>query len=146
MGQKVVAAVPIFVEELAPILTMWPGPRPTSIPSGILIHPTVWPQHANVTDRQTDRQTGQDRQRSDNIGRTVLQTVAQKLNLNLNLNHHPSLATAHVCVSLCTTVVQNIAQNRSDNFPSYPLDNHHRHGPKSGWGLLCPFGKRWVPV
>jgi len=34
--------------------TMWPGPRPTSIPSGILIHPTVWPQYTNVTDRQTD--------------------------------------------------------------------------------------------
>jgi len=24
--------------------TMWPGRRPTSLPSGILIHPTVWPQ------------------------------------------------------------------------------------------------------
>ena len=23
---------------------MWPGPRPTSIPSDILIHPAVWPQ------------------------------------------------------------------------------------------------------
>jgi len=23
---------------------MWPGPRPTSVPSGILIYPTVWPQ------------------------------------------------------------------------------------------------------
>jgi len=32
--------------------TMWPGPRPTSVPSGILIHPTVWPQYTNVTDRQ----------------------------------------------------------------------------------------------
>ena len=28
------------------------GPRPTSIPNGILIHPTVWPQYTNVTDRQ----------------------------------------------------------------------------------------------
>ena len=38
-----------------------------------LIHPTVWPQYTNVTDR-----TGQtDRQQSDSIGRTVLQTVAQ---------------------------------------------------------------------
>jgi len=39
---------------------MWPGLSPTSIPSGILIHPTVWPQYTNVTDRQdrqTDRQT-----------------------------------------------------------------------------------------
>jgi len=24
--------------------TMSPGPRPTSVPSGILIHPAVWPQ------------------------------------------------------------------------------------------------------
>ena len=35
---------------------MWPGLRPTSLPSGILIHPTVWPQYTNVTDRQ-DRTT-----------------------------------------------------------------------------------------
>ena len=40
------------------------------MPSFILIHPTVWPQYTNVSDR-TDRQTGL-------IGRTVLQTVAQK--------------------------------------------------------------------
>jgi len=52
--------------------------RPTSVPSFILIHPTVWPQYTNVTDRQdrTDRQTGQ---RSNSKGRTVLQTVVQKL-------------------------------------------------------------------
>jgi len=31
-----------------------------SSPSGILIHPAVWPQYTNVTDRQTDR-TWQDR-------------------------------------------------------------------------------------
>jgi len=40
-----------------------------------LIHPTVWPQYTNVTERQ-DRQTTQ---WSDSIGRTVLQTVTQKL-------------------------------------------------------------------
>ena len=53
----------------SPSNTMWPGPRPTSptsVPSFILMHPTVWPQYTNVTDRQTD-----------SIGRTVLQTVAQ---------------------------------------------------------------------
>jgi len=35
--------------------TMWPRLRPTAVPSGILIHlhPTVWPQYTNVTDRQT---------------------------------------------------------------------------------------------
>jgi len=35
------------------------------LPSFILIHPTVWPQYANVTDR-TDRQTGQDSGHTDN--------------------------------------------------------------------------------
>jgi len=67
----------------SPSNTMCLGLRPTCMPSFILIHPTVWPQCTNVTDRQ-DR-TGQDRQtdrqtesqRSDRIGRTVLQTVAQ---------------------------------------------------------------------
>ena len=33
--------------------TMSPGPSPSSVPSGILIHPTVWPQYTNVTYRQT---------------------------------------------------------------------------------------------
>jgi len=28
----------------SPSNTVWHGPRPTTLPSGILIHPTVWPQ------------------------------------------------------------------------------------------------------
>ena len=52
----------------SPSNTMWPGLRPSTMPSCILIYSTVWPQYANVTDRQI-------RQRSDSIGRTVLQTV-----------------------------------------------------------------------
>jgi len=59
----------------SPSNTLSPWPRPTGLPSFILIRPTVWPQCTNVTDR-TNRQ--RDRQRSDSIGRTVLQTVAQK--------------------------------------------------------------------
>jgi len=58
----------------SPSNTMRPGPRPTCVPSFILIWPTVWPQCTNVTDRQ-------DRQRSDSIWRTILQTVAQKVRL-----------------------------------------------------------------
>ena len=27
-----------------PMNTMWPGSRPTFVPSGILIHPAIWPQ------------------------------------------------------------------------------------------------------
>jgi len=41
---------------------MWPGPRPTGMPSFTLIHPIIWPQYTNVTDRharrdRTDRTT-----------------------------------------------------------------------------------------
>ena len=50
--------------------TTWPQPRPTCMPSFILVRPTVWPQYTNVTDR-TDRHCV-------SIGWTVLQTVAQK--------------------------------------------------------------------
>jgi len=35
----------------SPSNTMSHEPRLTAIPSGILIHPTVWPQYTNVTDR-----------------------------------------------------------------------------------------------
>ena len=31
--------------------------RPPSLPSGILIHPTVWPQYTNVTDRHTGQRS-----------------------------------------------------------------------------------------
>jgi len=41
MGQKVGAVPPFF---LGPHLTMWPELRPTFVPSGIFIHPAVWPQ------------------------------------------------------------------------------------------------------
>jgi len=40
----------------SPSNTMLLGSIPTSLPSGILIHPAIWPQYMNVTDR-TDRQT-----------------------------------------------------------------------------------------
>jgi len=38
----------------SPSNTMLLGPRPTSVPSGILIYETVWPQYTRVTD---DRET-----------------------------------------------------------------------------------------
>jgi len=41
---------------VSPSSTMLPGSRPTSTPNVILIHPTIWPQYTNVTDRETDRQ------------------------------------------------------------------------------------------
>ena len=62
MGRKVDgAAVPLSVGGAGSRSNiMRPGPRPTSIPSGILIYPSVCPQYTNVTDRQDrerDRQT-----------------------------------------------------------------------------------------
>jgi len=45
MGQKWGgAAVGGWVPTGSPSNTMWPGLRPTTLPSGTLIHPTVWPQ------------------------------------------------------------------------------------------------------
>ena len=40
MGRKL-GVCPLLGEAGSPSNTMWPGPRPTSIPSGIVIHPTV---------------------------------------------------------------------------------------------------------
>jgi len=69
MGRKVgrCCCAPFRGGAESPSNTMSPGPRPTSVPSGILIHRIVWPQYTNVTDRQT----GQTGQRFRSIGRTV---------------------------------------------------------------------------
>ena len=82
MGQKL-GGVPLSSgegegAELGPHLTQCGRSLglPQSVPSFILVHPTVWPQYTNITDRQT-AQMGQDRQRSDSIEQTVLQMVAQ---------------------------------------------------------------------
>ena len=44
MGRKEGSAVPLSGGAGSPYNTMWTGPSPTSVPSGILIHPAVWPQ------------------------------------------------------------------------------------------------------
>jgi len=43
MGRKL-GAVPFLGGQLGPHLTTSLGLRPSSIPSGILIHPAIWPQ------------------------------------------------------------------------------------------------------
>jgi len=63
MGRKLGAVPLLGWGAKSPSNTMCPGPRPTFVPSGILINPTVWPQCTSVT---------------DSIRRTVLETVAQK--------------------------------------------------------------------
>jgi len=44
MGRKEGAAVPLSGGAGSPYNTIWTGPSPTSVPSGVLIHPAVWPQ------------------------------------------------------------------------------------------------------
>ena len=52
MGRKL-GAVPLLGRGAgSPTKTLWLGLRPTSMPSFILIYPTVWPQYSNITDRQ----------------------------------------------------------------------------------------------
>jgi len=50
MGRKVGGYCARPWRELGPSNTMWTMLRPTSVPSGILIHPTVWRQYTNITD------------------------------------------------------------------------------------------------
>ena len=45
MDRKVGAAVPLVWGAGSSCNTMWPGQRPTPVPSGILIHVAVWLQH-----------------------------------------------------------------------------------------------------
>ena len=77
-GQKVRGCAPLGGAGY-PSNTMWLGPRLTSVPSGILIDPAIWPQY------QHHRQTGHtnkteqtDRKQTNSIGLNVLETVAQK--------------------------------------------------------------------
>jgi len=58
MDHRVGAAVPfVFLGggEMGPHVTVWLEPRPTFLPSGIVIHLTVWQQ---TPTSQTDKQSG----------------------------------------------------------------------------------------
>jgi len=70
----------------SPSNMMWPGPRRTCMPSVITIHPTVWPQCTNVTDRQT----GQDRQ----TDRQTERTTVSKHRANRFTNGRAKIGTA----------------------------------------------------
>ena len=57
-GQKIARAgcAPFFGGAGSPSNTMWPGTRPTTTPSFVLIHPTVWPNTPTSQTGQTDTQ------------------------------------------------------------------------------------------
>ena len=76
-GPKIGGAVPLRGGGAGtPPNTMWPGPRPTCMPSFMLIHPSNCLATICQSYRRTDRT---DRQWTDSIGQTVLQMVDQKL-------------------------------------------------------------------
>ena len=54
MGRKF-GAVPLLGRHGSPSAAMWPGPRPSSMPSGILMRPFGHNTPTSQTDRQTDR-------------------------------------------------------------------------------------------
>jgi len=52
-GPKIGGSTPFWGARAgSPSNTVWPGLRPTCTPSYMLIHPTVWPQYTNITERQ----------------------------------------------------------------------------------------------
>jgi len=51
------------------VCTMSPGPRPTAIPSGILIHPDVWPQ---TWDNAIEQHTQTDKSNINSLGNQVV--------------------------------------------------------------------------
>ena len=73
---------------------MWPGPRPTSVPSGFLIHPTVWQQDTNITDK-TDRQTTVRQHRANRFvnGRPTSQRTAATTSFQSPLYNRPHTVT-----------------------------------------------------
>jgi len=102
-GPKIGGLCPFWGGELGRHLTLcaWPGPRPTCMPSFILIRPTVrWPQCTNVTDRTGQRQ---DRQRTDSIGRTVFSE--RELMFTFAICYRPSVCLSYVCLSVCLSSV-----------------------------------------
>jgi len=48
MGQKFGLLCPFGGRSWSTSNTMWPGPRRTSVPSGILVHLAIWPQQTWV--------------------------------------------------------------------------------------------------
>jgi len=80
----------------SPSNTMSPGPRPTSVPSGILIHPTIRPEYTNVTDIQTDR-----RDRTTVAPKT---TPSHYTKLSVRINRgRSSVLSCQQCNTLCTS-------------------------------------------
>jgi len=80
----------------SPSNTMSLGLRPNSLPSGILIHPAIWAQYTNVTDRQ-DRHN-----RPTDNGLTAYGEPSYK---RMPINGSPyAIGPLSACLSVCLSV------------------------------------------
>jgi len=94
---------PLFGGELGPHLTQSPGPRSTSIPSDILIHPAIWPQQIwAIIGGLCPFGGGEAGSPSNNVARAEAYPHAK-----FHLDPSDRLATVHQCHR----------QEKTDNFP-----------------------------
>ena len=122
-GPKIGGYAPLGRGAGSPPNTMWPGPRPTCMPSFILIRPTMGHNTpTSQTSRQTDRTGQRDRQRTDSIGRTVLQTVAQKHNTTAGMVMRYELNSVYTIQPVVKPVIKRF-DNRLDS-SLYPVYKH----------------------
>jgi len=121
----------------SPSNTVWPGPRPTSIPSGMLIHPTIWPQYTNVTDiqnrtdndpvaqgkpfykRSPKNQTYQNK--SIQLKKNKMTLIKTRKNMQkTNLNQQLTVRTVHKCVHI-TVHYWSIQYSTEQFFTVFPV-------------------------
>jgi len=94
--------------------TMWPGPRLTCTPSGILIHPTIWPQYTNVVVRTRQTTVQQHRANCFTNGRPKI-TMCNCLVITLHTHRHQ---TAHVIWSFAVHIIIFIVLDANTMSPS----------------------------
>ena len=98
-------------------------------PSFTLIHPTVWPQYANVTDRETDRHDGQPEPfpRKDSLSHMIISSRSFHL-----CNTITKSISGFCFLDLSATFDHNISITRlSSRFGT--------HGSVLKWLLFCYF-------
>jgi len=124
-------AVHLFWGAGFPSNTTLPGPRSTSIPSRILIHPAIWPQ-----------QTWAENWGAPFLGGGWTGSPHNTLWPGLRSTFVPSdilIHTAVIFFLLCPIQRRGAGSPCNTMWPgSRPTFIHNRHGPKSV-GLLCPF-------
>jgi len=100
--------------------TMSPGPRPTFVPSGILIHPTNWPQQIHGPRIGDYAPSGKGELGAHltecGQGRVLLLCQVSSWSVQPFGHNTPTSQTGLTCDSIGRTVLQTIAQKRHFTF------------------------------